>query len=88
MTSVSGAEFVAIKQGIHVCRGLWNKLRMMGICISGPSYILGDNISMVHITARAESVLKKERNSVCYHVAHESVGMGESLVGNNLLVQI
>ena len=39
-TSVFGTEFVAIKQGIDVLRGLRYKLRMMGIPLSSPSYIL------------------------------------------------
>jgi len=38
-TSVFGAEFVAIKVGIDILRGLRYKLRMMGIAISGPTYI-------------------------------------------------
>ena len=55
---------------------------MMGIPVSGPSYIHGDNMSVVHNTSRAKSVLRKKSNSVCYHAVHESVSMGESLVGH------
>ena len=54
---------------------------MMGISISGPSYIYGDKMSVVHNTSGPESVLKKKSNSVCYHAVCESVAMGESLVG-------
>ena len=49
-TSVFGAEFVAMKQGMECLRRLprW-KLRMMGVAISGPSYIYGDkNMSVIH----------------------------------------
>ena len=35
-TSVFGAEFVAMKQGIDALRGLRYKLRLMGILISSP----------------------------------------------------
>ena len=45
-TSVFGAEFVAMKQGMEALRGLRYKLRMMGVPISGPSYIYGDNMSV------------------------------------------
>ena len=38
-TSVFGAEFVAMKQGMECLRGLRYKLHMMGVAISGPSYI-------------------------------------------------
>ena len=81
-TSVFGAEFVAMKQGIDALRGLRYKLRMMGISISGPSYIYGDNMSVINNTSRPESVLRKKSNSVCYHAFYESVAMGKSLVGN------
>ena len=43
-TSVFGAEFVAMKQGIDALRGLRYKLRMMGLLISSHSYIYGDNM--------------------------------------------
>jgi hypothetical protein len=39
-TSVFGAEFVAMKHGMEALRGLRYKLRMMGVAISGPSYII------------------------------------------------
>ena len=51
-TSVFGAEFVTIKQGIDALRGLRHKLTMMGIPISGSSYIYGDNMSVVNNTSR------------------------------------
>jgi len=78
-SSVFGAEFVAMKVGMETCRGLRYKLRMMGVPISGPTYIYGDNMSVIHNTQRPESVLKKKSNSICYHAIRESVAMGESL---------
>ena len=38
-TYVFGAEFVTMQQGIYALRGLRYKPGMMGIPISGPSYI-------------------------------------------------
>eukprot|EP00978_Attheya_sp_CCMP212_P013954 scaffold35295_cov60-Attheya_sp.AAC.1 len=49
-SSVFGAEFVAMKVGMETCRGLRYKLRMMGVPISGPTYIYGDNMSVIHNT--------------------------------------
>ncbi len=49
-TSVFGAEFVAMKIGMESLRGLHYKLRMMGVGISGPSYIYGDNMLVIHNT--------------------------------------
>jgi hypothetical protein len=77
-----GAEFVAMKQGMETLRGIRYKLQMMGVPLSGPSYIYGDNMSVVHNTQRPESVLKKKSNSVCYHAVREAVAMGECLVGH------
>jgi len=81
-TSVFGAEFVAMKQGMEALRGLRYKLRMMGIPLSGPSYLYGDNMSVIHNTQRPESTLKKKSNSICYHAVRESVAMGESLTAH------
>ena len=81
-TSVFGAEFVAMKHGIETVRGIRYKLRMMGIKISGPTYVYGDNMSVIHNTQRPESTLKKKSNSICYHAIRESVAMGESLTGH------
>ena len=81
-TSVFGAEFVATKQGMEALRGLRYKLRMMGVELSGPSYIYGDNMSVIHNTQRPESVLKKKSNSVSYHAVREAVAMGECLTGH------
>jgi hypothetical protein len=76
------AEFVAMKVGLEAARGLRYKLRMMGIQVNDPVYILGDNMSVIHNTSKPESVLKKKSNSICYHFIRESVAMGESLTGH------
>ena len=55
---------------------------MMGVGISGPSYIYGNNMSVFHNTTRPESMLKKKSNSICYHAICKSVAMGESLTGH------
>ena len=81
-TSVFGAEFVAMKHGMETLRGIRYKLRMMGVPISGPSFIYGDNMSVIHNTQRPESTLKKKSNSICYHAVRESVAMNESLTGH------
>jgi hypothetical protein len=61
---VFGAEFVAMKNGIETCRGLGYKLRMMGVTLSGPTFVHGDNMFVIHNTQRPESVLKKKSNSI------------------------
>jgi hypothetical protein len=78
-SSVFGAEFVAMKQGVETLRGIRYKLRMMGVPIEGPSYVYGDNMSVIHNTQRPESTLKKKNNSICYHFVRESVAAGECM---------
>jgi hypothetical protein len=81
-SSVLGAEFVAMKNGIETCRGLRYKLRMMGVALSGPIFVYGDNMSVVHNTQRLESILKKKSNSIFYHAVRESAAMGKSIIGH------
>lgn len=81
-TSVFGAEFVAMKAATEAARALRYKLRMMGIEITTPNYIYGDNMSVIHNTQRPESTLKKKSLSICYHFIRESVAMGESLTSH------
>ena len=77
--AVFGAKFVAMKHGVEVLRGVRYKLRMMGVEIAGPTYIYGDNMSVIHNTSKPEFVLKKKSNSICYHFGREAVAMGECL---------
>jgi hypothetical protein len=79
-SSVFGAVFVAMKNGIYNCCGLRYKLRKIGVALSGPTYVYGDKMYVVHNTQRPESVLKKKSNYICYHAVHESAAMGESII--------
>jgi hypothetical protein len=81
-SSVFGAEFVAMKNCIESCRGLRYKLRMMGLTLSGPTFVYGDNMSVVHNTQLPEAMLKKKSNYLCYHMVRESAAMGESIIGH------
>jgi hypothetical protein len=84
-TSVFGAEFVAMKHGMECLRGLRYKLRMMGVSISGPSYIYGDNMSVIHNTQRPESILKKKSNADLLPCYSQAGSMGKCLTGSHLL---
>jgi hypothetical protein len=52
------------------------------VALSGPTYVYGDSMSVVHNTQRPESVLKKKSNSICYHAVRDSSDMGESIIGH------
>ena len=73
--AVFGDEFVAMKQGVEALRGNRFKLQMTGVKIDGPTYVYGDNTSVIHNTSKPESVLKKKSNSICSHFLREAVSM-------------
>ena len=71
-----------MKHGIETLRGIRYKLRMMGVKVDGPTYIFGDNMSVIHNTSKPESVLKKKSNSICYHFVREAVVTKECLTSH------
>ena len=71
--STFGSEFVAMKQCCEYVKGLRYKLRMMGIPVSNPTFIHGDNRSVLWNTTVPESTLKRKSSSVAYHFVREGV---------------
>jgi hypothetical protein len=55
---------------------------MMDVAFSGPTFVYGDNMSVVHNTQRPESILKQKSDSIFYHAVRESAAMGESSIGH------
>ena len=66
-----------MKQGVEALRGIRYKLRMMGVPTIGPTYIYGDNLSIISNTSKPESVLKKKSNNICCHFVSEALAMKE-----------
>ena len=62
-----GSEFIAMKQCCELVRGLRHKLRMMGISCEDPTFIYGDNQSVLVNTTIPDSTLKKKSQSIAYH---------------------
>ena len=80
-TSMFGSEFVAMNIFMETIRGIRYNLSMMGVPISGPLYIYGDNMLRIHNTQLPESTLKNKSNSIFYHNVCEYGAMGDSLTG-------
>jgi len=72
-TSSFGSEFIAMKVCCEYLRGLRYKLRMMGIPCDFPSYVYGDNQSVLVNSSKPFSVLKKKSSSIAYHFVREGV---------------
>ena len=49
-------------------------LCMLGVPVDGPSFMLGDNNSMVLNTSVPSSVLKKKHHACAYHVCEAIAG--------------
>ena len=77
--AVFGSECVAMKQGIEALRGIIFKLQIMGVKIDGPTYVYGDNMSVIHNKSKPELVFKKKSNSICYNFVREAVAMRKCL---------
>jgi hypothetical protein len=76
-TSTFGSEFVAMKQATEYILGLRYKLRMMGITVDEPSFVFGDNQSVLANTTASESTLKKKSNAIAYHFVREGCARDE-----------
>jgi hypothetical protein len=72
-TSTFGSKFVALKIATKMLQGLCYKLRMMGIPISGPSYIYCNNNSAVINSSSPASTFKKKSNLIAYHCVRGSM---------------
>ena len=49
--AVFGSEFVAMTHRVETLCGIRYKLRMMGVHIDGPTYVYGDNMSVIFNTS-------------------------------------
>ncbi len=54
----------------------------MCIPMDQPSYVYGDNMSVITNVSKPESTLKKKLNSISYHAVRLDVAMGESPVAH------
>ena len=66
-----GSEFCAMKQATEYVKGFRYKLRIMGITAENPTFIFGDNQSVLANTTLTKSMLKKKTQSIAYHFVRE-----------------
>mmetsp|Transcript_10686 Transcript_10686/g.15072 ORF Transcript_10686/g.15072 Transcript_10686/m.15072 type:complete len:234 (+) Transcript_10686:2191-2892(+) len=70
-----GSEFVVMKQCCEYLKGLRIKLRQMGVPVTNPCLVYGDNQSVLWNTSIPDSTLKKKTSSVAYNFVREGVLM-------------
>jgi len=76
-TSSFGADFIALKTCCEYIRGLRYKLRMMGIPVNLPTFLFGDNRSVLINSSKPHSSLKKKSSSIAFHFVREGVAKDE-----------
>ena len=72
-TATYGSEFMAARTASEQIIDLRYTLRMMGIPIDGPSWMFGDNQSVITSSTIPESTLNKRHNALSYHLVRECV---------------
>ena len=72
-TATYGSEFMAARTASEQIIDLRYPLRMMGIPIDGPSWMFGDNQSVITSSTIPESTLNKRHNALSYHLVRECV---------------
>ena len=68
-----GSEFMAARQAIEQIIDIRYTLRMFGVPLDGPSWLFGDNHSVVNSSTIPHSTLSKRWNALSYHQCHEAV---------------
>ena len=75
-SSTYGAEFGAGRVTVEYNIGLRYTLRALGVPITRPSFVLGDNLGMIQNSNDKDASLKKKHNAVSYHKVREQVAAG------------
>jgi hypothetical protein len=72
-TATYGSEFVAARKTIQQNIGLRLTLRYLGVPIEGPTFLFGDNESVVKSSTVPDSRLGKRHHGLSYHFAREAI---------------
>ena len=75
-TATYGSEFMAMRIATEQIIELRYMLRMLGVPIEGPSWLFGDNMSVVISGTIPSSTLKKKWNALSYHHVREAIAAG------------
>ena len=75
-TSTYGAEFIAMKTAVEEVISVRYMLRCLGVRITSPTHILGDNRSVILNSTVPSSLLKKKHIAIAYHKTREAAAAG------------
>jgi len=72
-TAIYGSEFVAARIATDHIIDICNTLHYLGVKVDGPSFMFGDNQSVVTSSTIPHSVLSKHHNMLSYHRVREAI---------------
>ena len=72
-TATYGSEFVAARTSVEQIINLCYTLRMFGVPLDGPSWLFGDNQSVITCSTLPHSTLSKRWNALSYHRVREAI---------------
>ena len=72
-SSTYAAEFMALCQGTEKCINIRYILRCLGVPVTSPSYLFGDNLGVIQNTSNPESNIKKKHVAISYHMVREAI---------------
>ena len=75
-TATYGSEFVAARIAVDQIIDLRYSLRMLGVPLTGPSWMFGDNLSVVNSSTMPNGKLQRRNNILNYHRVREAQAAG------------
>ena len=72
-TSTYCAEFVAMRAAVEETISLCYVMRCMGILVTKPTNLFGDNLGVMQSSTIADADLKKKHVAVLYHYVREAI---------------
>ena len=75
-TPTFGSEFIALKKAVEEAITLRYYLRSMGVAVTKPTVIYGDNLSSITNATMPGSALKKKYLALSYHFCREHFSAG------------
>eukprot|EP00957_Ditylum_brightwellii_P114373 8720440-Ditylum_brightwellii.AAC.1 len=70
--STFGADIMAMKTAVEEVMVLRYMLQCLGVRVTKPSFILGNNLSMILNSTIPSSLLKKKHVAISYHMTREA----------------
>ena len=75
-TATYGSEFVVARTAVHQIVHLRSTLRILGVPLTEPSWLFGDNLSVVNSATMPSEKLLKRQNILNFHRVREAQAAG------------